>query len=104
MYDYFRNAKSYVDAHSGDLNRLQHFKESRIRVSKEIEHTSILSVEDPGLDGSLLDISPGGRFSKVPKLYGPFSSVTIPFVSQERRGFNSSNFTVIFCFVPLKTC
>ena len=47
---------------------------------------------------------PGGRFSKVPKLYGPFSGVTIPFVSQERRGFNSSNFTVIFLFVTLKTC
>ena len=46
----------------------------------------------------------GGRFSKVPKLYGPFSGVTIPFVSQERRGFNSSNFTVIFLFVTLKTC
>ena len=31
--------------------------------------------------------SPGARFSKVPKLYGPFSGVTIPFLSQERRGF-----------------
>ena len=28
---------------------------------------------------------PGARFSKNPKLYGPFSGVTIPFVSQERR-------------------
>ena len=28
---------------------------------------------------------PGGRFSKVTKLfYGPFSGVTIPFVSQKR--------------------
>ncbi|XP_068740011.1 transmembrane channel-like protein 3 [Montipora capricornis] len=32
-----RNAKSYVDAHSGDLNRLQHFKESRIRVFRQIK-------------------------------------------------------------------
>ena len=47
---------------------------------------------------------PGASFSKVPKLYGPFSGVTIPFVSQERRGFKSSNFTVIFLFVTLKTC
>ena len=47
---------------------------------------------------------PGGRFSNVPKLYGPFSGVTIPFVTQERRAFNSSNFTVIFLFVTLKTC
>ena len=42
------------------------------------------------------------RFSKVPKLYGPFSRVAVPFVSQERRGFKSSNFTVLFLFVPLK--
>ena len=33
------------------------------------------------------------RFSKVPKLYGLFSGVTIPSVSQEWRGFGSSNFT-----------
>ena len=32
---------------------------------------------------------PGTRFSKVPKLYGPFSGVTIPFVSQERKGFKT---------------
>ena len=42
----------------------------------------------------------GARFSKVPKLYGPFSGVTIPFVSQERRVFKSSDFTVIFFFIP----
>ena len=46
----------------------------------------------------------GGVSSKVPKLYRPFSGVTIPFVSQERREFNSSNLTVIFVFVTLKTC
>ena len=28
--------------------------------------------------------------------------VAVPFVSQERRGFESSNFTVLFLFVPLK--
>ena len=48
--------------------------------------------------------SPGARFSKVPKLYGLFPGVTIPFLSQERRGFKSSNFTVIFPFVTLKSC
>ena len=47
---------------------------------------------------------PGARFSKVPKHYGPFSGVTIPFVSQERTGFKSSNFAVILFFVTLKTC
>ena len=36
---------------------------------------------------------PGARFSKVPKLYGPFSGATIPFISQERRGFKSSSFS-----------
>ena len=40
----------------------------------------------------------GARFSKVPKLYGLFLGVTIPFVSQERREFKSSNFTVISLF------
>ena len=47
---------------------------------------------------------PGGRFLKVPKLDKPFSGVTIPFVSQERRGFKASNDTVILLFVTLKTC
>ena len=46
----------------------------------------------------------GARFSKVPKLYGPFSGVTIPFVSQERRAFKSPNFTDIFLLVGLRTC
>ena len=45
-------------------------------------------------------LEPGGRLSKVPKLYGPFSGVTIPFVTQERRAFNSVNFTVNFFLVP----
>ena len=45
-----------------------------------------------------------GRFSKVPKLCGPFSGVTIPLATQEWRAFNSSNFTVICLFVTLKTC
>ena len=49
-------------------------------------------------------LRPEARFSKVPKLYGPFSDVTIPFGNQERRAFNSSNFTVNFLFVTLKTC
>ena len=31
-----------------------------------------------------------------------FSGVTIPFISQERRGFKYSNFTVIFLFVTFK--
>ena len=47
---------------------------------------------------------PGARFSKVPKLYAPFSGVTIPSVSQERREIKSSNFTVSLLFVTLKTC
>ena len=49
-------------------------------------------------------LTPGARFSKVPKLYGRLSGVTIPFVFQERRGFESSNSTDVFLFVSLKTC
>ena len=52
----------------------------------------------------LVRVISGDRFSKVPKLYGPFSGVTIPFVSHERRGFKSSNFTDMFLLVGLKTC
>ena len=59
-------------------------------------------VSAPDSQSSGQGSGPRGRFSKVPQLYGPFSSVTVPFVSQERRGFNSSKFTVIFLFVPLK--
>ena len=46
----------------------------------------------------------GARSSKVPKLFVPFSGVTIPSLSQEQRGFKSSNVTVILLFVNLKTC
>ena len=35
---------------------------------------------------------------------GHFRVSQFPFVTQERRAFNSSNFTVIFLFVNLKTC
>ena len=42
----------------------------------------------------------GGRFLKVPKLYGPFSGAAISFVSQERREFNSSNLIVNFFLLP----
>ena len=54
-------------------------------------------------EGRGFNSHPGGRFSKVPKLYRPFSGVIIPFVTQEWRAFNSSTFTVIFLFVTLKT-
>ena len=47
---------------------------------------------------------PVACFSKVPKLFGPVSGATIPFVSQERTGFKSSNFTDVFLLVSLKTC
>ena len=50
-----------------------------------------------------MNFTTGARFSKVQELYGPFSDVKIPSVSQERRGFESSNFTVILLFVTLKT-
>ena len=51
----------------------------------------------------MAELGAGGRIWKVPKLYGPFLGVTIPFVIRERRAFDSSNFKVIFLFVALKT-
>ena len=54
------------------------------------------------IKGQLKNQSPVVRSLKVPKLYRPFSGVTIPFASQEQRGFKSSNFTVLFVFVALK--
>ena len=66
----------------------------------EIPHTDLKNM--PGGVKHPSFFIPGVRFSKVPKLYGPFSGVAVPFVSQERRGFKSSNFTVLFLFGPLK--
>ena len=45
-----------------------------------------------------------GPFLESSELYGLFSGVAIPFVFQERIGFKSSNFRVIFLFVTSKTC
>ena len=59
---------------------------------------------DIGLVLFLRVYGPGARFSKVPKLYGPLSVVTIPSLSQERRGFKSSNFKVSLPFGTLKAC
>ena len=53
-----------------------------------------------GTDGNTLHA--WCRFSEVPKLYGPFSGVTIPSVPQERRGIRSLNFTDSLRFVTLK--
>ena len=67
----------------------------------------MVRVKEQGKTPMLLivgSIRPGARFSKVPKLYGLFSGVTIPSVSQERRGFESSNFTAILLFVTSKSC
>ena len=44
-----------------------------------------------------------GPVSRSPETLRPFSGVTIAFVTQERRAFNSLNYTVIFLFVTLKT-
>ena len=74
-----------------------HFK--ALLMSRTIKDAVLVERKRPGMKGL-----PGARFSKVPKLYGTFSGVTIPFVFQERRGFNSSNFTDLFLLVSLKTC
>ena len=43
-------------------------------------------------------------WSGGPKLYGPFSGVTISSVSQGRRGFKASNLKGSLLFDTLKTC
>ena len=45
-----------------------------------------------------------GPFLESPESLRAISGVTIPSVSQERRGFKSSNFTVSLFFATLKTC
>ena len=69
----------------------------------------------PGLDfrfrrhmwaicGLSLVLYPGACFSNVPRLFGPISSVTIPFISSQRRGSKPSNFAILLVFLILKTC
>ena len=48
--------------------------------------------------------APGACFSKVPKLFGPISGTTIPFISSQRRGSNPSNFAILLIFLILKAC
>ena len=43
------------------------------------------------------------NFSKVPKLFGPISGATIPFISSQRRGSRLSNFAIVLGFLILKT-
>ena len=40
--------------------------------------------------------SAGVCFSKVPKLFGPISGVTISFISSQRRGSKPSNFAILW--------
>ena len=64
--------------------------------------TTIVEVIECATSYPALFVSPQvqGPVSRSPQTSG----VTISFVSQERRGFKSLNFTVIFLFVILKTC
>ena len=47
---------------------------------------------------------PGPCFSEVPKLFGPISGATNAFISSQRRGSKSSNFSILLVFLILKTC
>ena len=83
--------------------------EGTVQKSNQIESTQLISNRNLVFEeraemrsARRKPLGPRARFSKVTKLYGPFSGVTIPFVSQERREFNTSNFTVIFSFCYLK--
>ena len=44
------------------------------------------------------------RFLKVPKLFGPNSGATIPFISSQCRASKPSNFAILLVFLTLKTC
>ena len=46
----------------------------------------------------------GACFSKVSKLFGPFTGTTIPFISSQRRGSKPSLFAILFVFLTTKTC
>ena len=46
---------------------------------------------------------PEACFSKVPKLFGPISGGTIPFISSQRRGSKPSNIAILLVFLSLKT-
>ena len=46
----------------------------------------------------------GACFSKVPKLFGPISGTTIPFIYSQRRGSKPSNFAILLIFLILKAC
>ena len=47
---------------------------------------------------------PEACFTKFPKLFGPISVATIPFISSERRAAKPSNFAVLLVFRTLKAC
>ena len=46
---------------------------------------------------------PGACFSKVPKLFGCFSSDITLFVSSKQRRLEARNFAVIYIFIPFTT-
>ena len=47
---------------------------------------------------------PVACFSKLPKLFGPISGVTILNISSQRWGSESSNFAILKVFLAFKTC
>ena len=44
------------------------------------------------------NLSPRACFSKFPKLFGPISDATVPFISSQRRGSKASNLAFLFVF------
>ena len=87
------------------FNQLSHWSPVKTDLTKHIRDLGRRSGESIRLPPiSPPPPPPGARFSKVSKLYGPFPGVTISSVSQEQRGFKSSNFTDLFLLVSLKTC
>ena len=52
---------------------------------------------------NLIEWNPGACFSEVPKLFGPISGATIPFISWQCRGSKPPNFASLLVFLTLKT-
>ena len=51
-----------------------------------------------------VELGPGACFSKVPKLFGPISGTTIPFIPSQHRGSKPSNFAILLILLILKAC
>ena len=86
------------------LNKSSFYKRQLLNMSRISARITSLFRHLRLLLAALNPIKPRGAFLESFETYGSFSGVTIPFVSQDPREFESSNLTVIFLLFTLKTC